>query len=79
MLGGLDPSELLFELEQDSAGDHDEEREGDDSSQPVVDFTREAVQGLKIVPTALIGGSAACMPTRLTAPLRSWFRWIRLT
>lgn len=40
LLGGLDPSELLFELEQDPAGDHDKEREGDACSQPVVDFTR---------------------------------------
>ena len=40
LLGGLDPGELLFELEQNSAGDHNEEGEGDDGSQPVVDFTR---------------------------------------
>jgi len=54
LLCGLNPRELLFELEQNSADDHDEEGKGDDCSQPIVDFASQAVQGLKIVPTALI-------------------------
>ncbi len=51
MLGGLNPCELLFELEQNSAGDHDEEGKGDDCSQPVVDFAGQAVQGGRSVPS----------------------------